>query len=155
MCTISEENLVYKAFDVAVNIFKLLTSYYYGYLAANRFHLVQVREKDPEYARSEFNTVIGCECVFLVHMITQALLEYKVQGGKLPVRDPGKTATRYLQTDFIYDLIPLIPFQFQSMYRNRQYLFYVVKMMRLWKGFDLFNVPKMMDKIKNHYQKSL
>ena len=70
MLTISEENLLYNAFDVAVGIFMLFTSYYYGYLAANRYHFVHIREHDPNYENQEFKTVIGCECVFLVHMIT-------------------------------------------------------------------------------------
>ena len=49
MFTISEENLLYNAFDVAVGIFMLFTSYYYGYLAANRYHFVHIREHDPTY----------------------------------------------------------------------------------------------------------
>ena len=62
---------------------------------------------------------------------------------------------RYISTMFIYDLIPLIPMQFLKMKKDRQYLFYIVKMMRLKKGFDLYNVTAMMEKIKKYYKDSL
>lgn len=47
--TISQDNWFYYCFDVAVGIFMLFTSYYYGFLAANRFHLINRRENDEKY----------------------------------------------------------------------------------------------------------
>lgn len=46
---ISEANKFYIVFNTAVTIFMLLSSYYYGFLAANRFHLIDVHENDKSY----------------------------------------------------------------------------------------------------------
>jgi len=59
----------------------------------------------------------------------------------------------YFQTNFIMDLIPLIPFQLIEMPRGRNNLFFLVKLIRLYKGFQIFHVPTIMQKIKINYKK--
>lgn len=88
-------------------------------------------------------------------MIIQGLVEFTPPGEKLPITDPARTITRYITTDFVYDFIPLIPLQIVPLDRNRQYIFYLLKMIRLKKGFKILEVPAMMEKIKKYYQDSL
>jgi hypothetical protein len=61
----------------------------------------------------------------------------------------------YLKTGFAMDFIPIIPFYGVSLKRKRQDLFYIIKMIRLIKGFTIFDVPRMMEKVKFYYHKKL
>ena len=53
--------------------------------------------------------MIGFEFVFLVSMALKFLCEFTKDGAHLPTRDLKKIAERYIRSDFILDLIPLIP----------------------------------------------
>jgi hypothetical protein len=81
-------------------------------------------------------------------MMTQFSLEYRNEGEKTPIRDPGKIAINYLKKDFALDLLTLIPFFFLNLKRYRENLFYLIKMLRIIKGFNLFDVPRIMAYIK-------
>ena len=70
----------------------------------------------------------------------------------MPIRDVSKTSNNYLSNGFKGDIIPLIPFQFLPMYRNRQYLFYAIKLYRITKGLQLYNVQVMTDAMKDYWQ---
>lgn len=78
----------------------LLSSYYYGFLAANRYHLIEVHEEDPSYFLREQIIVTSFEAVFFIHMITQFFVEYTIEGQQKPVRDLTKISIRYLTTNF-------------------------------------------------------
>ena len=77
---ISETSKVYILFNTTVTIIMLGSSYYYGFLAANRFHLIDLHEEDPSYWLRETIIVSCFELVFLIHMITQFFVEYKIEG---------------------------------------------------------------------------
>ena len=47
----------------------------------------------------------------------------------------------------------MIPLQIFSLKRKRQYMFYAIKLLRIKKGFRLFDVSKMMQKLKDRYKK--
>jgi len=57
-------------------------------------------------------------------------------------------AKEYITGKFIWDLIPLLPFQILELDRKRDRLFYLLKVMRIPKGFILFDVPKLMKSLK-------
>lgn len=61
----------------------------------------------------------------------------------------------YLHNGFAMDVIPLIPFYSVDLKRNRQSLFYIIKMIRLIKGFTIFDVPSMMEKVNHYYAEKL
>lgn len=67
---ISDNNRYYLLFNTCVTILMLLSSYYYGYLAANRFHLIEVHKEDPAYYMREMNIVMSFELIFLLRMCT-------------------------------------------------------------------------------------
>lgn len=84
--------------------------------------------------------VIVFESIFLIHCGLSFLVDYKLEGSKVPIRDVSKTSTYYLNTGFKSDFIPLLPMQFIPMFRNRQNLFYAIKLIRITKGLKLYNV---------------
>ena len=65
-------------------------------------------------------------------------------------------AKRYYNGRFIFDLLSLIPFNFfvqlQSGYSR---LFYLFKVLRLSRGFEILNVGNIMHNIKLYYQRRL
>jgi hypothetical protein len=46
----------------------------------------------------------------------------------------------YVTSWFFYDLITLIPLQYMKLKNNRERLFYLIKVTRVFKGYKLFNV---------------
>lgn len=61
---------------------------------------------------------------------------------------------RYLKGEFWKDFIPIIPLQLLDIGEDRR-LFYIIKIMRLIKGLQVFDVANIMEIIKKQYQKNL
>ena len=61
----------------------------------------------------------------------------------------------YLRNGFLLDIITLIPLNFLNLYRRRNVLFLIIKMLRIYKGFALFDVPRIMAVIKKGYQSKM
>jgi hypothetical protein len=100
---ISHDNKLYLFFNMLVTIICLVSSYYYASLVGFRYSAggeIDVNFKVP--------TMI-MEGIFLLHMITQFFLEFRVQGEKLPVSDPFKIWMNYLYNDYKLDLLCLLP----------------------------------------------
>lgn len=92
--------------------------------------------------------MIIIESFFLIHFLLQFILEYQIEGYP-PVRDISKIAKNYIyQGSFTIDLICLLPLTVVQLRRNRQLLFFIVKLIRLMKGFSLLDVQKLMNSIK-------
>jgi hypothetical protein len=50
-----------------------------------------------------------------------------------------------LKGSFAVDFVCLLPLGVAPMYRHREFLFLIIKMLRLVKGFELLNVQALMD----------
>jgi len=61
---------------------------------------------------------------------------------------------RYLQTKFIYDLLPLIPFNWIFSFKY-SHLLYAIKVIRLLDTFELLDTSKFMSHIKKFYENRL
>ena len=72
-------------------------------------------------------------------------------GEKIAIRDLSKIGTNYLYSKFPLDFITIIPFQYLTLKRNRQYIFYIIKMTRIIRGFHLFDIGNMMQFVKTYY----
>ena len=89
------------------------------------------------------------EGTFLFDIIVNFLLTFEVEGsGHNVERDLSKIASNYFWGNFKNDLLPLLPLQLIELGKGRGALFFLVKLLRLWKGFKIFNVPILMRKIK-------
>jgi hypothetical protein len=82
-------------------------------------------------------------------MVLQFFLEYCPESTNVPVRDLKKIAINYLYGEFKFDILALLPFQIMTLKNNRQYLFFIIKLLRLAKGIRLFNVSKIMSYFQN------
>lgn len=68
-------------------------------------------------------------------------MEYRVEGEKTPIRDPAKISMNYInEGTFFLDFFVLLPFELIKLKRKRGDLFYLIKMLRIYKGFELFDV---------------
>ena len=95
------------------------------------------------------------EFLFLIHMLLQFLVEFTPEGSKSPVTDLSKTSMNYINGVFVWDFIPILPFYVIELDRNRQYLFNIFKMIRIQRGFDLFDVRRINTFVKGRFDKQI
>ena len=121
---ISYDNKAYLLFNLIISVLCLVSSYFYASLVGFRYSaggVIDINYKTPTFVFESF---------FLAHMVTQFFLEYK-NIGEAPVNKPFQILTNYLSTTFPLDFICILPLQFIKMKRNRQLLFFMIKMLRL------------------------
>lgn len=147
MVVISHLSGVYLIFNFFVTACCLVSSYIYVFMAAHR-----ILEND-EYSITVL-FMYFFEGVFVVDIAVNFLLSYEYMGqyGKVVERNLGEIASHYIKTTFIKDLIPIIPFQLISLPKERGTLFYLIKLMRLAKGFRLLDVFTIMKQVKEIYK---
>lgn len=68
-----------------------------------------------------------------MNLIFKFFVEFEVDGQVVPVRDLSLIAQNYLKGNFIFDFIPLIPFQLLLSGRYSQ-LLYFLKYIRIFIG---------------------
>lgn len=93
------------------NVLCLISSYYYGYIACFRYH--------EGHATNFIATATVFELIFLIHMLLQFLVEFTPEGNKVPITDLSKISMNYINGDFVWDFIPIIPVYVVPMDRNR------------------------------------
>lgn len=101
---------------------------------------------------------VAFELVFAFSILTRFLTDYTPDGETEPVKSLSKISTRYLHSDFIWDILPLIPLPFIFNNIFGEYyakLLYMIKCIRLLNGFKLFNVSLMLASIKKWSQKRM
>ena len=138
LLVISENSEWYTCFNIFVTILCLISGYYYGAIAGFRYSDLETN------TNFHYNFQLFLEIVFLLHMILQFFVEVRVQGKSESVRNPIEISQIYLKTNFPIDLLTMIPLQIFNLKRKRQYMFYAIKLLRIKKGFRLFDVSKMM-----------
>jgi hypothetical protein len=95
------------------------------------------------------------EFLFLVDMITKFILDYTDEINNTQIRDLSTISLRYLKSQFIWDLLPLIPFNWVLHFQYSR-LFYLVKVIRLIETFALLTDNKgFMNIIKKFFESRL
>ena len=90
---------------------------------------------DPQPGSFYYDFDWAIEGIFFFAILIQLLTDYEDQDQKL-VRDYTKILKRYFYNQFIYDLIPIIPFPyFIKLSNGYGRIFYILKVIRLKKGF--------------------
>ena len=97
---------------------------------------------------------IGFEILFLIEMSTRCFLEYTPVDSIIPVRDISSISVTYLKTQFVYDFIPLIPFQRIITFKYDR-LLYLIKCMRLVKFFNILDINRFNKQVKQYYQQKM
>jgi hypothetical protein len=95
-----------------------------------------------------FSLVVIFELLFALDIIVKFMLTFEDPETHIKVIDLGVISKNYFFDRFIWDFIPLLPLQIFPMYRNRNTLFYLIKLIRLYKGFKILDIPKLMGIIK-------
>ena len=95
------------------------------------------------------------EVFFLIDLIIQFMLSYQDIGKDHPVKDLNKIARRYLKTEFAWDMVPLLPFHLIPLSDDKNTLFYLLKVIRLYKGFKILDVSMLISSIKARYKQKL
>ena len=90
------------------------------------------------------------ESIFGINILVNFLTDFVPDGEVFPERDLTKIAERYLQTEFVNDFVPTFPFTFFFDNSQEKYwrLFYLIKIIRLIKGIEIYDVQLMMDYLK-------
>mmetsp|Transcript_10851 Transcript_10851/g.18162 ORF Transcript_10851/g.18162 Transcript_10851/m.18162 type:complete len:747 (+) Transcript_10851:337-2577(+) len=116
----------------------LTSSYFYAFMAAF---------ENPKSGTFLWWINFGFEIIFLITMTLKFFIEYIPDGSPGPERDLSKIAMRYLKNDFMFDFVCVIPLQSLNL-SGYERLFYIIKILRLFIGFKLFNVALIMQKIQ-------
>lgn len=148
MFTINHQGSFYLFFNFFVTFCCLFSSYMYLAIASFR------TEGEGSVTLA---LAIIFEMIFCCDIGVNFLLSFERQDAQSEVVEWNmqKTAYRYFTTDFARDFIPVIPFQNMQMYNRRNKLFYLIKMVRLIKGFRILNEHVIMLKIKAIWKKSV
>ena len=82
------------------------------------------------------------ESIFLADMMISFITDYVDPQKPLgaPIRELSRIFSKYISGGFMYDFIALTPFYMLNMVRDRQKLLYIVKLIRLKRGFDNLDV---------------
>lgn len=94
------------------------------------------------------------EIVFIVQVFQKCITEYQPIDGIYPVRRCSKIIVNYLKVEFIYDLLPLIPFVEIFKFPGSR-TFILFKIFRLRSVNIVLNTKKVMLQIKAIYQVQL
>lgn len=98
--------------------------------------------------------MIVLESLFVFDMLLNFLTEFYQDGEIEPVRDLARISKRYLKAGFVSDLIPLLPLPFiVGAHTLPGRLLYLLKLFRLKRGLDAFDVGVAISMIKFKIQK--
>lgn len=93
--------------------------------------------------------------MFLLDCLLKFVLEYTDEKNKYEkIRDISKIGHRYLHSEFIYDFLPLIPFNFMFGFKYSR-LLYLIKCMRLLPTLRILETGPFMKKVKEFFQRRL
>lgn len=126
LITIGEHNKAYKLWKGFVVLNSLVSSYFYAYMSA--FY-------SPKPENNLFKVMLFFEIVFFAQIILKFFEEFTKDGQTIPTKDLGEIARKYLKDQFIYDLIPLIPFPYLLPLGGKEGHLYFIKVIRLVNGF--------------------
>lgn len=97
-------------------------------------------------------TEISLEVFFTLSVLFNFILEFKQDGSMHPIRDLELIAKNYLSGNFVFDVIPCIPLQYVNI-GGREKMFYLIKIMRLYKGIQFMDVSAMVAYLGNYNTK--
>ena len=119
---ISKSSLFYKVFRALKIVILIATFELYSYLAAFRFWDIN---RYGVWLSDVF------ELFFLVDMILKFFLEYTPSYSRTPVRNLRLTSQHYIETQFFWDFVALMPLQKLTLTDHRDRLFYLLKQVRM------------------------
>lgn len=147
---ISVENSIYQAWKILVIFICIFSSYIYAYIAAFG---IPYLEEQPKF----FFIIIVFEVIFGMDIAVQFLLEFKPEDQYNKVRDLTEIAKRYLKSRFFIDALAMIPFHtfFDGQHNENIKLFFIIKIIRIQKGYHLLSSNTFMRQVKMLFNRRL
>jgi len=149
---ISMDNPYFNLWSIFHTLSCLSSSYFYAYMAAFDYKEVVINangEEETVYNQGLLNLYLVFEIIFLISLIINFFVEYRDPETTTIVRDLKKIGMRYIYGEFTQDFLPILPlvhiFNFGG---GREKHLFVIKLLRLITGLRIFNVSKIMQKIK-------
>ena len=92
------------------------------------------------------------EIVFAIDFFANFIISYPSthKTAPVPITHIDKIVINYLDTDFVRDLIPLVPLQLFSFDTFKEDLFWTIKTFRILRGFANLDVSKFMHSLRNN-----
>ena len=146
MIIISEQSTFKKGWSIVYLVSCFTSPYFYAWVALNG------HEKD-EYLQLCFAYIY--ESIFALNICFNFLTDFVPDGEIIPEKDLAKIADRYLNGEFLKDFAPTFPltFFFDNSHTKFWRLLYLVKIIRLIKGIEIYDVQVMMDWLKEKNMK--
>jgi hypothetical protein len=143
---INSQSTYYTVWHEIIDFLCIISSFIY-------IHYAAYRHDDA----SEKTLMLIIESAFWLDFMMNFILDYPDphNPNQAKINDIGKISTRYVNGKFMEDAIALAPFHMIKLSRNRGYLLYIIKIIRLKRGFGNFNVKEYLHLYKNHKNKKL
>ena len=101
------------------------------------------------FDNDNYYLMIGFESFFVMSMAFNFIIAFTPDGETQPNKNLAQISKRYLANGFVKDLIPLLPVPFLFDHNsNFHHVSFLLKIIRIEKGFACFNVGSMMDAFK-------
>lgn len=145
-----EDNYYYALFHIFMSMLKVISSFYYLGISAN-IHFDWYGESSTQFYMAFF------EIFFLIEIILQFFRKVTPEGKSKPLSEISDVSMNYLNNNFIHQLIPIIPFQYigEIDTMDSHYYFLLLKVYRLKRGLECYDVGHMMNWVKRYRLKRL
>ena len=141
--SISIQNIL-KTFLIVISVFYLNPS-----LGEKKDFVFYLSCEETEVNMDSLTKEMTSKIKFSLRIKRQNANDYN---KRMDIKDPIKIALRYINSQFAFDLLAIIPFNFFITIKyGYGRLFYLVKLLRLFKGFQILNVANIMTQIKLIY----
>lgn len=132
---ISRSNRLYQFEQACITLVSLITGYIYMYMAC-------------------FGTTSlfyqWFEGFFLFDIVLTFFVEIKV-GDKIE-REINQITLHYFKNEFIMDFLPLLPLELLTLGEFREKHFFLLKVLRIRKGYHLMSIKGIIGEVKKYYQ---
>ena len=135
---INRNGTFYKFEQTIISLTALVSCYVYMYMAC--------------FGREAMGLQIYfvIESLFALDMLLTFFVEVQVD-GKME-REINLITVNYIKTTFLVDLLPLVPFELILVHMNNSKLFFLLKLIRIRKGYGFLSVQKIISEVKKYHQ---
>ena len=139
---IRQSSRMYQAERFLISVVSIFQSYYYMVVIA-----FEHTTDSSSYWKQNF-----LEVIFIIDLVMNFFVEYTpVKTGQHNIRKFSLIAQNYLKGQFLFDVIPIIPFHLISLPYNSARLLYLIKMIRIKRAMNLLNIKTIMRYVKHVY----
>lgn len=132
---ISRSNSFYKFEQGFISFISVITGYVYMYFSAFGAHS---------------QTYQIFELFYFFDMVLNFFVEYKSETRTH--REFHLIMINYIKTDFLGDLLPLLPLEMLQLNNGNERHFFLLKVLRIRKGYKLLSIKDLISEVKKYYQ---